>query len=133
MKSKVTAVLCDDRKVTGVTCHHDGQDETLEADFYVMALPVEQMVRLANDRLQKLEPRFGQLQKLVTRWMNGILFYLHKDVPVVHGHVIYIDAPWSLTSISQRQFWTAAKFADMGEGNVAGILSVDVSDWDTPG
>ena len=37
--------------------------------------------------------------------MNGILFYLDRDVPLVHGHAIYIDSEWALTSISQAQFW----------------------------
>jgi hypothetical protein len=37
--------------------------------------------------------------------MNGLQFYLEHDVPVVNGHTIYIDAPWALTSVSQRQFW----------------------------
>jgi len=37
--------------------------------------------------------------------MNGIQFYLSKDEPIVNGHVIYLDSPWALTSISQRQFW----------------------------
>ena len=27
------------------------------------------------------------------------------DVPIVHGHTIYIDSEWALTSISQAQFW----------------------------
>ena len=37
--------------------------------------------------------------------MNGVLFYLDRDVPIVNGHAIYIDSEWSLTSISQKQFW----------------------------
>ena len=55
-----------------------------------------------------------------------------RDVPVVHGHVIYIDSAWSLTSISQRQFW-GQPMGSFGDGEVGGILSVDVSDWTTPG
>jgi uncharacterized protein with NAD-binding domain and iron-sulfur cluster len=65
--------------------------------------------------------------------MNGVLFYLDKDVPVVHGHTIYIDSEWALTSISQAQFWREVDVGQYGDGNVRGILSVDVSDWDTPG
>ena len=51
----------------------------------------------------------------------------------MHGHSIYIDSPWALTSISQRQFWTHFNPHDMGDGNVGGILSVDISDWETKG
>jgi uncharacterized protein with NAD-binding domain and iron-sulfur cluster len=64
--------------------------------------------------------------------MNGIVLFLRRDVPIVHGHVIYIDSAWSLTSISQRQFW-GGSLGRFGAGDVGGILSVDVSDWSTPG
>ena len=65
--------------------------------------------------------------------MNGIVFYLRRDSPIVHGHVIYIDSPWSLTSISQEQFWDGFPAANLGAGDVGGIFSVDISDWQTPG
>jgi 15-cis-phytoene desaturase len=65
--------------------------------------------------------------------MNGIMFYLDRDVPLVRGHTIYIDSPWALTSISQAQFWKRFKLERMGDGRVEGILSVDVSDWEREG
>jgi uncharacterized protein with NAD-binding domain and iron-sulfur cluster len=65
--------------------------------------------------------------------MNGIQFYLRRDVPLVRGHTIYLDSPWALTSVSQRQFWTGVDLSSFGDGNVAGILSVDISEWEEPG
>jgi uncharacterized protein with NAD-binding domain and iron-sulfur cluster len=65
--------------------------------------------------------------------MNGIMLYLDRDVPVIHGHTIYIDSPWALTSISQHQFWPEVDLEALGDGRVEGILSVDVSNWDAPG
>jgi len=65
--------------------------------------------------------------------MNGIMFYLHRDVPLLRGHTIYIDSEWSLTSISQAQFWPGLDFANRAAGQVGGILSVDISDWTTKG
>ena len=38
-----------------------------------------------------------------------------------------------MTSISQAQFWRDVDVGRYGDGNVRGILSVDVSDWETPG
>ena len=74
-----------------------------------------------------------RLRRLRTRWMNGIMFYLHRDVPILHGHTIYIDSDWALTSISQRQFWPRHRLrASWATGTSAGILSVDVSDWERP-
>jgi uncharacterized protein with NAD-binding domain and iron-sulfur cluster len=106
---------------------------TVTADYYVAALPVEIMRMLAGPPLRALEPRLNGLDRLVTRWMNGILFYLDRDVPMVNGHAIYIDSEWALTSISQAQFWKGVDLERYGDGRVRGILSVDVSDWQTPG
>ena len=106
---------------------------TVTADHYVAALPVEVMRTLAGPPLRALEPRLAGLDRLVTRWMNGVLFYLDRDVPLVNGHAIYIDSEWALTSISQAQFWNDVDLERYGDGRVKGVLSVDVSDWDTPG
>jgi uncharacterized protein with NAD-binding domain and iron-sulfur cluster len=103
------------------------------ADHYVAALPVEVFRMLAGPPLRALDPRLAALDRLVTRWMNGILFYFDRDVPIVDGHAIYIDSEWALTSISQAQFWKGVDLERYGDGRVKGILSVDISDWQTPG
>ena len=125
----VQGLVVDGERIAGVTT----PTGTVTADFYVAALPVEIMRTLAGPPLRRLEPRLAALDRLVTRWMNGVLFYLDTDVPVVHGHTIYIDSEWALTSISQAQFWRDVDVGRYGDGNVRGILSVDVSDWETPG
>jgi hypothetical protein len=58
---------------------------------------------------------------------------LLRDAPITHGHIIFIDSPWALTAVSQRQFCSSIDFADWGDGKTRGILSVDISQWDTPG
>src|SRR5690349_12604522 len=103
------------------------------ADFYVAALPVEAMRALLSPELRAAEPRLNGLDRLVTRWMNGILFYLREDLPLERGHTIYVDSEWALTSISQRQFWRGVDFSRLGDGTVGGILSVDISEWQRPG
>ena len=65
--------------------------------------------------------------------MNGVLFYLDRDLPIVAGHAIYIDSEWALTSISQAQFWPRVDLSRRGDGRVKGVLSVDVSEWQRPG
>jgi uncharacterized protein with NAD-binding domain and iron-sulfur cluster len=102
--------------------------QTVEADFYVAALPVEIMRTLLSPELRAAEPRLNGLDRLVTRWMNGILFYLREDLPLVHGHAIYLDSEWALTSISQRQFWKTFDY-----GAIGGILSLDISEWQRAG
>jgi hypothetical protein len=120
--------------VTGVTVNERGAQRHVQADYYIAALPVEVMEKLANEPLKKADPRLGQLNKLSRAWMNGIQFYLAKDVPLVRGHSLYIDSQWSLTSVSQQQFWHHFRLeGKYGNGQVKGVLSVDISDWMTEG
>jgi 15-cis-phytoene desaturase len=151
---KVTAIDCEDKRITGVHVErHAGPPSArgakasaeeaaartgrhrVTADYYVAALPVEVFRdrRLLSDKMRNADPGLDKLGNLSTSWMNGIQFYLHEDVPIIPGHVTYIDSPWALTSISQRQFWRNPIAQDYGDGRVSGILSVDISDWDAPG
>jgi uncharacterized protein with NAD-binding domain and iron-sulfur cluster len=129
LSAPVEALHLAGRRLAGATV----AGERVEADHYVAALPVEVMRLLASPPLRAAEPRLKGLDRLVTRWMNGVLFYLDRDVPLVNGHAIYIDSEWSLTSISQKQFWPRVDLARRGDGRVRGILSIDVSEWQRPG
>jgi uncharacterized protein with NAD-binding domain and iron-sulfur cluster len=131
-ESGVVGIDCCDGRIAGETVEHDGARSVVTADHYALAMPVEQLVKLLSPALVAAEPRLGRVRLLRTRWMNGIMFYLRQDVPVVAGHTIYVDSDWALTSVSQRQFWPRIDFSRMGSGNVGGILSVDISDWERP-
>ncbi len=111
-----------------------GATTTITADWYVCAMPVEQMVKLLNPGVLSAAPSLGRLKKLRTDWMNGIQYFLRRtpDVPI-HGHVAYLDTPWALTSIDQGLFWRKEIGTSYGNGRVKDILSVDISDWFTPG
>jgi uncharacterized protein with NAD-binding domain and iron-sulfur cluster len=54
-------------------------------------------------------------------------------MPLAAGHVVYVDSPWALTSVSQKQFWDDFDLSTYGDGRVVDILSVDISDWNTKG
>ncbi|ELY84596.1 hydroxysqualene dehydroxylase [Natrinema altunense] len=120
----------DGRRVTGVTLA-DG--ETVTADEFVLAVPVEVAPAFVTPELRRAAPELGRIERLETAWMNGIQFYLSEDVELTRGHQVYADAPWALTSISQRQFWTDYDLEGRGPDEVEGVLSVIASDWDTPG
>jgi uncharacterized protein with NAD-binding domain and iron-sulfur cluster len=126
----VEGIEVHDGRIAGVTV---SGGRRVIADYYVAALPVEVMRTLLSPELRAAEPRLNGLGRLVTRWMNGILFYLREDLPLERGHAIYIDSEWALTSISQRQFWRGVDFTRLGDGSVGGILSIDVSEWQRPG
>ena len=135
MNSGVTVqkFLAGSSGVTSVSVGHNGQTQEVTADYYIAAMPVEIMAGLVTDGLKQLAPSLAALNQLPTRWMNGIQFYFSQDVPLDHGHTLYADSPWALTSISQKQFWQHANLANYGDGRVAGLLSVDISDWDAVG
>jgi 15-cis-phytoene desaturase len=119
--------------ISSVTIQQGGQQTDIVADYYIAAMPVEVMSGLVTDEMKALAPSIAQLGSLQTAWMNGIQFFLKQDVPVDHGHTLYADSPWALTSVSQKQFWQQANLANYGNGQVGGILSADISDWGTPG
>src|SRR6185437_7237146 len=120
-------------RITSVTAEANGEAREITADYYISALPVEIMTPLVDDSLKAQAPSLAHLAKLRTAWMNGIQFYLAQDVPLEFGHTLYADSPWALTSISQRQFWGENALAGFGDGQTGGILSADISDWETAG
>lgn len=132
----------------------DGEAVPVQADFYVLAAPLEAAVGLVTDAMAEYDPELAKLKEVRDRgladasgvatggsekmldWMVGIQFYLREDIPLIAGHVFYPDSPWALSSISQAQFWKSpgGHFRDRyGDGRVGGILSVDISDWNRPG
>ncbi|MFJ2444402.1 FAD-dependent oxidoreductase, partial [Streptomyces sp. NPDC087658] len=110
-----------------------GQARDLEADWFVCAIPVDRVGGLLDRGLAEADPQLKTVTGLQTDWMTGIQFYLTEPTPLTRGHVVYLDSPWALTSISQAQFWDADFRATYGDGRAADCLSVDISAWDTPG
>jgi len=120
-------------RVRSVHAAENGNPIEIAAAYYIAAMPVEVMSTLLTPAMKAAAPSLANLDRLQTRWMNGIQFYLRSDVPLARGHTIYLDSPWALTSVSQRQFWTGVDLSNFGDGNVGGILSVDISEWEEPG
>ena len=129
LETPISAIHSDGRRVTGV----EVGGETVTADHYVAALPVDVLSTLLTTDLRRAAPSLSGVERIRTAWMNGVQFYLDRDVPVVGGHAVYVDSPWAITSISQRQFWADHDVAARSDGDVEGVLSVIASDWDTPG
>ena len=81
-----------------------------------------------------LDPALKGIDELFVDWMVGIQFYLRRKVDITRGHITFLDSPWALTALTQGQFWAERDFArDYGDGTAVDCLSVDISDWDTPG
>lgn len=109
------------------------------ADHYVLAVPLDVAPTLITAELARLDPALAKLRTAdlgsLLSWMVGIQYFLYEDVPLVRGHTFYPDAPWGLTSISQPQFWRDLGLfrRRYGAGDVGGLISVDIAEWNTPG
>jgi uncharacterized protein with NAD-binding domain and iron-sulfur cluster len=111
-----------------------GRVRAIEADWFVCAMPAERARRLWSLKLMRLDPKLAEMDRLYVDWMNGIQYYLRGPVDLIHGHLTFPDSQWALTALTQAQFWERNDFArDYGDGAAVDCLSVDISDWDTPG
>jgi uncharacterized protein with NAD-binding domain and iron-sulfur cluster len=135
LDAEVTDIHVGSGRIDGATVRMAGQTVYATGDWFIGAVPVERMTTLVTPAMKAIDPSLGNLAALSNsvQWMNGIQFYLLRDAPITHGHIIFIDSPWALTAVSQRQFWNAIDFAEWGDGKTRGILSVDISQWDAPG
>jgi hypothetical protein len=106
-------------------------------DYAISAIPVDGMAKVLSTPAGKeflgRAPGLEGIMELETRWMNGVQFYLKQDIPLIHGHILYVSTPWALTAISQKQFWQQFELTTSGDGNTRGVLSVDISEWTKPG
>lgn len=130
-----TQVNMEGNRVKSITLDHKGDLFEVTGDYYIMAMPVEKAAPLINKDMIKIDERLQFVQQLApsVAWMNGIQYYLNEDVPLNKGHIICSDTQWALTCISQVQFWDDYDITTKGNGEVKGVLSVDISDWCAPG
>jgi uncharacterized protein with NAD-binding domain and iron-sulfur cluster len=133
--SDVRTIRCERGRVQSVTVAVRNTLREVTGDYFVAALPVERMAELISPELLAADPSLANLHALTeyVEWMIGIQYYLTVDVRVARGHVIHVDSPWALTSISQPQFWKNFDISKRGDGLVRGLISVDISDWDVAG
>jgi uncharacterized protein with NAD-binding domain and iron-sulfur cluster len=131
----VRAIRCDHGRVQAVTFAINNSLREVTGDYFIGALPVERMAELISPDLLAADPSLANLNTLseYVEWMIGIQYYLTEDVRAAKGHVIHVDSPWALTSISQPQFWKHYDISKRDDGLVKGVLSVDISDWDVAG
>jgi uncharacterized protein with NAD-binding domain and iron-sulfur cluster len=118
---------------------HGASRVSVEANFFVFAIPVEQMayqVRV-SEMLRYYDPSLVNVTRLSEHvdWMAGIQFFLSRKLEITRGHIACLDSPWQLTAIEETQFWTDldVNVDDRNDGHVKSILSVDVSAWDQKG
>ncbi|MFQ5675122.1 MAG: FAD-dependent oxidoreductase [bacterium] len=136
LDAEVAKINCADGRIASVTIKQNGKSREVTGDYFISAMPVEAIAPLISQEMLTIDPTLKGITKLApnVEWMIGLQIYLKRDIKLVHGHLNHVDSKWALTSISQRQFWADEfSFPDYGDGEVKGILSVDISDWETEG
>ncbi|KMT64184.1 FAD-dependent oxidoreductase [Catenovulum maritimum] len=137
----VVGITCDQGKISSAQVQPVkdyepiGPVEHIEADYFIAALPVNNFAPLITQDMLNIDSTLTNIQELAnyTSWMNGIQIYLNKDVKIVNGHSIYVNSPWAITSVSQQQFWKDHNLQNMGNGDVKGCISIDISEWQVKG
>src|SRR5258706_384787 len=146
--------MCKERRETEVEnvswWDYMRADDMSEADRTVVVNGLSQNFVAMDARLSRSRtaitinpPPLKLIKDLKVNWMTGIVYYLQADVEMCPGHIVYLNSPWAITSISQNQFWQT-KLPDVSPGrasragvapgaDLGGLISVIVSDWDTPG
>ena len=110
-----------------------GTSTTVEADWFVCAMPAEKVRELWSPEILALDPKLEGMNDLVVDWMNGIQFFLREPIKIGRGHASFVDSQWALTALTQAQFWREDFAATYGDGTAVDCLSVDISNWDAPG
>ncbi|MFC8527123.1 FAD-dependent oxidoreductase [Nocardia sp. NPDC057227] len=106
---------------------------TVEADYYVCAIPVDRIVPLLTGDILDADPRLGGMSQLLTDWMVGIQYFLRRTTGMPEGHIAALGSPWALTALRQAPMWVGDFPTRYGDGSAVECLSVDISDWDSPG
>lgn len=111
----------------------NGEQINATADHYVVAVPYERMIELLSPELIAADPSLADIKRLTSDWMNGVQFFLSRDIPLASGHIVFANAPWAVTAISQAQFWNQTDLSKYGNGKVRGVLSCVISNWQAKG
>ena len=130
----VTGLTVGAGKISGARARRaDGTTFVITADWYVSAMPVERLAKLLTAPVLGLDPSLSRLHNLFVDWMNGLQIFLKRPLNITKGHIAFMDSPWSITGLTQGQFWEKNFAATYGDGTAVDCLSIDISDWTTPG
>jgi 15-cis-phytoene desaturase len=127
-----------DKSVVHAKVVKEGIPQVIVADYYLVAIPVEDFVQVISPEMRLADPQLDALWNTYTDdewtgWMVGAQIGLKVDQPMVAGHAFYPSSTWALTSVSQAQFWENRGKLEtrFGDGATTGMLSVIISDWET--
>lgn len=132
LEQKLSKFTTNGKHITEATVTGPGGTHSVQADYFISAIPHEAFSAVLDDALVAADPALAGSRKLQNAWMVGLQYFLKSRHDLTNGHVGYNDSPWALTSISEAQFWKKPLTA-YGDGTVKDVLSAIISEWDEPG
>lgn len=115
-----------DGQVTGLLVHADGHTHTIHADWYVLAVPTAEVAALMPTAMLQADSRFAHITQLTHQSAAGVQFLLAQAARIHQGCFACLHAPWAVTGL--------LKSHSLGtHDTVQKVLSLEVSDWTTPG
>lgn len=133
MGQGATAFDVSGGQVTGVQVSGTSGSTTVTADHYVAAMPLDKLKPLLRPDVLAAAPSLAGIAELQDDWMVGIQYFLSRRSDVPPSHIASLGTPWALTGLFQAGPWDVDFGRKYGDGRVHDCLSIDISDWDTPG
>src|SRR4029077_16484240 len=104
----------------------DGCIEQYPVDHLVLALPVEKLTALVQDKLYAGAPALGELRHVRTRAMTAFNIYFKRKIPdTPAAHVNLLDSRYGTSFIDVSQIWGT------GGATVLNLIASDVVDLET--
>ncbi|UZF56210.1 FAD-dependent oxidoreductase [Gordonia polyisoprenivorans] len=119
-----------DKQITGV---RTSSGRRVDADWYVAAMPLDRIRPLLGSAVLGAAPELSGILRLQDDWMVGIQYFLSRRSNLPPGHIAALGTPWALTGLFQAAPWGVDFARTYGDGRSKDCLSIDISDWDTPG
>jgi uncharacterized protein with NAD-binding domain and iron-sulfur cluster len=120
-------------RITGAQVQTPSGIRHVQADHYVVAMPVEYARRLWTPAMMRAEPALRRMRRLGVGRYHGVSFFLREPANVFDGIVACSDSPWSVNFVTQQQLWRHDISQRYGDGTVHDKLSTVVANWEEPG
>lgn len=134
-RHRLTEVACENGRISGATVRDpDGRDRTVDADWYVLAVPADKAAQLMTPQLTACDPALARIAHIDHTWLGCMQIYLKHPAPELKSVTFLCGQPWTIACVTPTDGLWQGRFADRyGDGTVTSLLSVDVASWDIPG
>lgn len=119
------------QRIQSISLKNDhNMSENINADIYVLALPIE--VTQALTKTLSSVPTFKNMANLSVEPSSGIQFFISNEVDAyfLRGWTSFLDSPWAIIGLNQTPaLWPNTHF----KAPLKSILSLTWSNFDAPG